>query len=250
MFSGIIYEPPVEPWLPAKRRKHGVALRLFCFPYAGGAAHLFHGWDSFLPYDVEVCAVNLPGHGLRIQERPYRTVARLVEDACEALLPELDKPFALFGHSMGAIIAFEQARRLRARYGIEPAHLFVSGRRAPHLPDQRAAIHHLPDQEFLTEVGRMGGAPREVFDNPDLMALLAPVLKARFRNDRDLSIRRKRAPFLPHHRVRRPGRYGNPAFLYRSVEVAHKEPVFNAHVPGESFLYPHGSTVGAATSRF
>jgi medium-chain acyl-[acyl-carrier-protein] hydrolase len=96
------------------------------------------------------------------------------------LLPDLDRPYALFGHSMGAIVAFEAARSLRARYGIEPVHLFISGRRPPHLPGKRWSIHTLAEREFLNEVKAMGGAPPEIFDNADIMELMTPVLRADF----------------------------------------------------------------------
>ena len=155
-------------------------MRLFCFPYAGGAAHLFHGWSNMLPQDVEVCAVNLPGRAQRMQERPYRRLARLVDDACEGLRPDLDRPFALFGHSMGALIAFEAARCLRAKYGAQPVHLFVSGRRPPQLSNSTSQIHNLADNEFLDELKRMGGAPTEIFGYSDVMELMAPVIRADF----------------------------------------------------------------------
>jgi medium-chain acyl-[acyl-carrier-protein] hydrolase len=89
-------------------------------------------------------------------------------------------PFAFFGHSMGAGIAFELSRRLRRLGGIEPTHLFVSGRRAPHMPDADRPLHRLPDAEFIDELRRLNGTPAEVLDHPELMEMMLPLLRADF----------------------------------------------------------------------
>jgi medium-chain acyl-[acyl-carrier-protein] hydrolase len=169
-------------WLASAHRRpcRAGTLRLLCFPHAGGMAHMFRDWGSYLPSHVEVCPVQLPGRGPRIGEPPHRTIAALVEDACAALLPYLDGRFALFGHSMGAIVAFELARLLRARHGVAPTHLVVSAHRAPGTPRKRPPIHVLPDDELVTELLRMRGIPQGVASNAELMALLLPVLRADF----------------------------------------------------------------------
>jgi medium-chain acyl-[acyl-carrier-protein] hydrolase len=98
----------------------------------------------------------------------------------EELRPYLDMPFAFFGHSMGALIAFELARKLRRSRGPAPLRLFLSGRRAPHLPPSRRPIHHLPEAEFRQEVRLLEGTPEEVLSNEELMQILLPVLRADF----------------------------------------------------------------------
>jgi medium-chain acyl-[acyl-carrier-protein] hydrolase len=104
----------------------------------------------------------------------------LVDALAEAIIPYLDKPFAFFGHSMGAKIAFELARRLRNAYGLEPIHLFASGCRAPHIQNPEPPTYNLPEPEFIEELRTLNGTPKEVLEHPELMSLLLPLLRADF----------------------------------------------------------------------
>jgi len=154
-------------------------LRLFCLPYAGGAASLFRGWPQSLPADTEVCAVQLPGRGSRFREQPFERLPELVQAVADGLQPFLDRPFALFGHSMGAVVAFELARELRRRGSADPGHLLVSGHQAPRLPDREPPLSHLPDAEFVEEIRRRyQGIPGEVLAEPELLELMLPILRA------------------------------------------------------------------------
>src|SRR5262249_42750474 len=108
-------------------------IRLFCFPYAGSSAQIFHGWQQDLPRTIEVTPVHLPGRGKRIREKPFTELTALAEVLTGEISPHVDKPYALFGHSLGAIIAFEVARGLRRRGLPLPRRLFVSGCRAAQL---------------------------------------------------------------------------------------------------------------------
>src|SRR5215470_622662 len=154
-------------------------LRLFCLPCAGRGAALYRGWPEFSGCEMELCAMQLPGRESRLKESPFTRMSDAVERLVEALERYLDLPFALFGHSMGAILCFELARQLRSRYGVRPIHLFVSARRAPQFPDPRPPLRHLPDARFIAEIGRRyNGLPREVLANPELMELLLPMLRA------------------------------------------------------------------------
>lgn len=170
---------PENPWL-ADPSHPQARVRLFCFPYAGGDARIYRMWSGSLPAFVDTLRVQLPGRSGRIRERPYRRLDEMVESLSHALLPLLDRPFAFFGHSMGAMISFELARYLRRNHCLEPAHLFVSGRRAPHLPSTEPPTYNLPDGEFLEEVRRLNGTPEELFEYPGLMELLCGVLRADF----------------------------------------------------------------------
>lgn len=154
-------------------------LRLFCFPHAGGGNAGYHTWSDELPADVHVCPVELPGRGRRLRERPYFSLARLVPDLADALPGALDRPFALFGHSMGALIAFELARELRRRRVPGLCRLFVSGFRAPQLRRPEPALSQLPDAELAEVIGRQyQGVPPEVASSRELMTLLLPTLRA------------------------------------------------------------------------
>lgn len=156
------------------------SLRLFCFPYAGGAAWMYRTWADRLPKTVEVCPIELPGRGKQIQSAPFTRLQPLIQAIAQALIPHLDKPFAFFGHSMGGLICFELARWLRQEYNLQPIHLFISGRRAPQLPDPAPPIHNLSDPEFLQELRRLNGTPQAVLENAEMMELLLPILRADF----------------------------------------------------------------------
>lgn len=133
------------------------ATRLVCLPHAGAGAASFTRWLALFPPGIAVVRTQLPGREDLAAQPPFPRV----RDAVDALLPQVvelgDAPVAIYGHSMGAVVGFELARALTAE-GRPPAHLFVSGRRAPHLPARRATIHHLPDEEFLAALADMGGA--------------------------------------------------------------------------------------------
>ncbi|HEX7318155.1 MAG TPA: alpha/beta fold hydrolase [Pyrinomonadaceae bacterium] len=171
---------PESLWLHRPKQNPRARLRMFCFPYAGGAAPIFRAWPEWLPPTVEVCPVQLPGRGARIAERPRTSVEAIVRELTPALLPCLDLPFVFFGHSMGAILAFEMTRRLWREYGMRPEHLFVSGRRAPQLAAPGPPTYGLPEPLFRAELRRLNGTPREALEHPELMELMLPILRADF----------------------------------------------------------------------
>lgn len=168
-----------DRWIVRPQPNPRALCRLFCAPCAGRGASLYRGWAELLGRDIELCAIQLPGRESRLREPPLTQMARAADDAAEALEPYLDLPFAFFGHSMGAILCFELARRICRRSGMAPLHLFVSGRRAPQRPDLRPALYTLPDARFIIEIcRRFNGIPREVLAEPELLNLLLPVLRA------------------------------------------------------------------------
>jgi medium-chain acyl-[acyl-carrier-protein] hydrolase len=170
----------INSWLAPPRLNLPSELNLFCFPYAGGGASIFHTWQQYLPPTIEVRAVHLPGRDSRLQDAPITRMAVMVERFVQALLPELEKPFALFGHSMGAAIIFEVARYLRREQGIGPAHLFVSAHPAPQLIREESSTYNLPDDEFINVIRRFHGTLDGVADTPELMQLMLPLLRADF----------------------------------------------------------------------
>lgn len=171
---------PDTAWIAWARPRPEARLRLFCFPYAGGGATIFRKWSDSLPETVEVNPVQLPGRGNRLREPPFARLSPLVQAIAAGLLPHLDKPFAFFGHSMGALISFELARLLRRERGIEPYHLFVSGRRAPQILDPVPITYNLPQAKFIENLQKLNGTPAELFEHRELMTLMLPVLRADF----------------------------------------------------------------------
>jgi medium-chain acyl-[acyl-carrier-protein] hydrolase len=172
--------PTQDPWIQITRPNPRAALRLFCFPYAGGAAAIYRAWPQLLPADVEICAVQPPGRERRLHEKPFTNLLTLVEAAGPALLPYMDRPFAFFGHSMGAWISFELSRYLRRKNQPKPLRLFASGCPAPHIKNRSAITHNLPDDEFIKELRHLKGTPKEALDHPGLMELMLPLLRADF----------------------------------------------------------------------
>ncbi|WP_232515208.1 thioesterase II family protein [Burkholderia ambifaria] len=154
-------------------------MRLICFPYAGGSAAVYRALQALLP-GIDVCRHELAGRGSRLSEPAARDMSTLID----ALLCDLDncfdRPFALLGHSMGAAIAVELALRLPARVQPNLRHLFVSGRAAPGRERPVRPMHALDDRAFVDALHEMGGTPKPVLDNSELMALLMPALRADF----------------------------------------------------------------------
>jgi len=167
-------------WVASPHRNPGAAIRLFCFPFAGGGPQTYYRWSQGLPSSVEVCPVQFPGRGSRLAERPLSHLSQLIQVLASGLAPELDKPFVFFGHSLGALLSFELARQLRRDSGPQPAHLFVSAGAAPQHRRSRPPIHSLPERAFLDEVRRLNGTPAQVLQTRELVDLIVPVLRADF----------------------------------------------------------------------
>jgi medium-chain acyl-[acyl-carrier-protein] hydrolase len=167
-------------WLCYFKRNPKAGLRLFCFPYAGGNAMVYRSWSQKLPPNIEVVAIQLPGHGSRTQEPPLSSLPELVELLGSALAGSLNEPFAFFGHSMGALVAFELARLLRREGRALPMQMLVSGRTAPQLKDCHAPLYNRPKSELLQELRQLEGTPREVLEHPELMEYMLPILRADF----------------------------------------------------------------------
>lgn len=152
-------------------------MRLFCWPFAGGKAAAYAPWRDLLPDTLELAVVELPARQRHTRQTPLRAFETLVELAVTRVLELSDLPFAFFGHSLGALTAFEVARRLPG--GHHPRALFLSGSAAPHLP-RPATLSTLPDQDFLTAVEYYGGIPPEIRDTPEVMELFLPALRTDF----------------------------------------------------------------------
>jgi medium-chain acyl-[acyl-carrier-protein] hydrolase len=168
-----------NPWIDT-RANGAERWRLFCLPFAGGGSQIYRHWPDELPAEIGVYAIQLPGRGARLRESPISTMAGMIAALQPAIAPYLDRPFAFFGHSMGAAIAYEAARHIRGADGRTAGHLFVSGCRAAGLPLRRPPAHGLSDEQFIAQLRELNGTPEEILRTPDLMALLMPMLRADF----------------------------------------------------------------------
>ncbi len=156
------------------------ALRLFCLPYAGAGASVFRDWPEALAPEIEVWPVHIPGRERRLGEPPMRSIRSVATGAASGLAPHLGQPYAIFGHSMGALIGFELARALRQARRRLPRALLVSGFGAPHRASHRPPIHARDDEPFKEAIRALNGTPGDVIANAELMDLLLPLLRADF----------------------------------------------------------------------
>ncbi|KRV50590.1 hypothetical protein AQ490_16145 [Wenjunlia vitaminophila] len=170
-----------SPWFTSFEDRPEASLRLVCLPFAGGGAAAYRSWLSRLPRSVELNAVQLPGRQDRVAEKALTGHQEIVLALADALAGEPDdRPYAFFGHSMGALLAFELARELRGRGAPAPVLLGVSGLAAPSTGPFHGAITHLPDDAFLEAVATLGGMPDEILASPSLIDFLLPTLRADF----------------------------------------------------------------------
>jgi medium-chain acyl-[acyl-carrier-protein] hydrolase len=166
-------------WLVRRPRKSAATQRLFCFHHAGGNANAYLPWSAWLPAHVEVVGVQLPGRGARRHEPALVDPASLVSALGPVLaLATQGLPFAFFGHSMGAWLAFEMVQWLAREGSPGPTRLFVSGRGAPHLPLRLAPIDELPDAQMVAAMRRYGGIDDSMLDHPELLQLFLPLIRA------------------------------------------------------------------------
>ncbi|HZP66080.1 MAG TPA: alpha/beta fold hydrolase [Rudaea sp.] len=158
----------------------GAPLRLFCFPYAGAGASIFRAWSRDFAHVAEVVGIQLPGRENRFSEPRYTRLGNVVDALVDALGDFADKPFFFFGHSVGALIAFELTRALERHRRAAPFHLAVAGMRAPQLPRRREPLYELDDASFVAKIREFNGIPREVLEHAELMQLVTPLLRDDF----------------------------------------------------------------------
>lgn len=165
-------------WVTYTRPPANARLVVFCFPNAGSGVNNLRTWSNALPPDVTLGLVQLPGRESRFSEPPYVRIGDLVNALLDNLRSELTGTFAFFGHSMGAIIAYELARALSEQNRPTPKALLVSGRRAPQCPSRFPDMHGLPDTELVERMRELGGTPEDVLSSAELMEILLPVMRA------------------------------------------------------------------------
>ncbi|MCX5412440.1 thioesterase II family protein [Streptomyces sp. NBC_00059] len=170
-----------EPWFPPECLEASLPdVRLFCVPHGGAGGSAFRSWQGRVGDSTEVVPVQLPGRDIRLSEPAEPSVARLAEQLAG---PVRDRagglPYVLFGHSMGALLVYELGLTLQ-NASHPPSALVVSGSVPPHVPRRTAPIHTLPDKEFLTRLGLLGGIPDELLTNEEWQDLFLPGLRTDF----------------------------------------------------------------------
>jgi medium-chain acyl-[acyl-carrier-protein] hydrolase len=169
----------------------GISTRLFCLPYAGGSSAIYREWQKQVVPKVQICPVELPGRGRRSTESLPVSIPELASEIASSLHAHEKTPFALFGHSMGAGIAYEIARNLEASGNRSLSCLIVSGSRAPFLPRIKPALSNLSDADFLDHIRQLNGTPPEVLANAELMSVVLPILRSDFKICEEYELKEK-----------------------------------------------------------
>ena len=167
-------------WFVTFKPKKDALIRLFCFHYGGGSASIFRQWSKDVIQEVELVAIQLPGREERYNEPLLNNISQVIDNLLLHFNKYTDKPFILFGHSIGALIAFEFARTLRQRKMLQPKHLIVSGTKAPQVPLKKQHIHKLPKKQFIEELKKYNGIPDYIIEDEELISIFIPIIKADF----------------------------------------------------------------------
>ncbi len=165
-------------WFVRYGDHYNASMRLFCFPYAGGSPTAFENWIRHLPKDIEILAIRLPGHYSRIREKPYTDWHIMLNDILNQINPFLDKPYAFFGHSFGARLAFELTLRIQETKNRQPEHLYVSGCRCPHKPHGIPLLHNMSLDRFTWHVLEMNENMRVLENANSIVKILEPALRS------------------------------------------------------------------------
>jgi pyochelin biosynthesis protein PchC len=171
---------PSSAWLRTYQPRPGAVARLVCLPPAGASAPFFRDWLRYLPPGVELTSVQYPGRLDRLNDPPVSQMDALADAVAEVLSPRADQPFALFGHSMGAALAFEVAARLSGTPDSRLVRLFVSGYPEPSRR-RPTSFHQSPDSDLLAELSRLGMIEEALFEDLDLLWTLLPPLRSDYR---------------------------------------------------------------------
>jgi surfactin synthase thioesterase subunit len=167
------------PWIVGGRTSPEARCRLFCFPHSGSGAFQFAPWRNFLPPVLDICPIQLPGRENRLREAPLTRIHQIAQILAGELKAYFDRPYILYGYSVGALIAFELARELRRQNVHPPISLYALARPAPHLAQTKYPLHQLPDEKFVAELTqRFNGMSPLILQDRELMELLLPTLRA------------------------------------------------------------------------
>lgn len=223
--------------------------RLFCFPFAGGNAHVFKELATQMPKGIEVYGVDFPGRGTRFGEAPLRDLSTLIDDLADGIRFLLDRPFVFYGHSNGALVAFELARRLAKVHYREPDVLILGAKRCPTCGPE-TPIHHLDDATFKMRLRDYDGTPDNIMECPDLMQVYLPILKADFALSETYELRDRSKLSCPIHAVAgTQDALANPKMMQHWAEFADGSFTLHQIEDGHFFLHTNPeATLGCMAS--
>jgi len=152
---------------------------LFCLPYAGGSESIYYNWQKHLDPSIKVEALALKGRGKRYSEDFYETFDEAVDDLFLNIKDKIAHgEYAIFGHSLGSLLAYELYYKICSENLMKPKHLFFSGNTAPSVKGGEKELHCLPDDEFMQEIINLGGTPEELLESKELLQLVLPILRS------------------------------------------------------------------------
>jgi medium-chain acyl-[acyl-carrier-protein] hydrolase len=165
-------------WFLVTRPKPQATYRLFCFPYAGGSASIYTSWGALLPDTVELVAIQPPGRANRLSEGLMTSVREMGAALAQQMPSWLDRPYLIYGHSLGAIVGFEMLHALASTGLPMPLRFFSAARRSPQTTPLQPPIHDYPLEEFKAELRKLNGTPEHILQNQELMQIFVPILRA------------------------------------------------------------------------
>lgn len=166
-------------WLPKTHSEGQNRTQVFCFPHAGGGSAIYHRWEKLLPRHLGVVPIKLPGRESRFNETSHDNIETLIAAMAPEIVDAMHEPFALYGHSMGGLIAYELAQHLRKQYAKSPRALFVSASRSPDRFKENQTLHRLPDEEMIRSLVRDFGRGGEVSAAElDMMRMMSDTIRA------------------------------------------------------------------------
>jgi medium-chain acyl-[acyl-carrier-protein] hydrolase len=167
-------------WFFRPKINQRAKIHLFCFPYAGGNAEIYHSWPDYLPDEIEMIAIQYPGHLKSLGEKPFTRMSALVAAIYDEIKDYFDKPYAFFGHSMGAMITYDLCQYLNSKNAPLPVHIFQAARRAPHIQSIQPALHSMSTAEIISVMRNFSMLPEEIISNDYILQLILPGIIADF----------------------------------------------------------------------
>jgi len=169
-----------QSWYLEYKKNHHATIRLFCFHHSGGSASGYYPWIDHLSPHIEMITIQLPGRENRFGEPLNNNLKDIVAELSKRFVDYKDKPFILFGHSLGALMSFEFAKSIKQLYSIFPSHMIISATKAPHLPFRMKHLSQLDNQALKEHLKIYNGIDERILEDDELLDLFLPIIKSDF----------------------------------------------------------------------